>query len=63
MPIFKIAKNVLNEEELEILMLYIVSGYKHREIADIVQKPLGTVLWSYNNSIKKLKKAIKNKEV
>ena len=63
MPIFKIAKNVLNEEELEILMLYIVSGYKHREITDIVQKPLGTVLWSYNNSIKKLKKAIKNKEV
>lgn len=63
MPIFKIAKDILGEEELQILMLYIVNGYKHREIADIVQKPLGTVLWSYNNSIKKLQKALKNKEV
>lgn len=63
MPIFKIAKEVLTTEELEIVMLYVVNGYKHREIAQIVDKPLGTVLWSYNNSLKKLKKAIKNKEV
>ena len=63
MPIFKIAKDILSSEELEILMLYVVSGYKHREIADMLDKPLGTVLWSYNNSIKKLKKAIKDTEV
>ena len=63
MPIFKIAKDVLSQEELEILVLYVVSGYKHREIAEILNKPLGTILWSYNNSIKKLQKAIKNKEV
>lgn len=63
MPIFKIAKDVLSTEELEILTLYVVSGYKHREIAEMLDKPLGTILWSYNNSIKKLKKAIKNKEV
>lgn len=63
MPIFKVAKEVLSNEELEIVMLYVVSGYKHREIAKILKKPLGTILWSYNNSLKKLKKAIKNKEV
>lgn len=57
-PVFKIAKRVLNAEELTIVLLYSVNGYKHREIAKILDKPLGTVLWSYNNSLKKIKKAI-----
>lgn len=57
-PVFKIAKRVLNADELTIVLLHIVSGYKHREIASIVNKPLGTVLWSYNNSLKKIKKYI-----
>lgn len=57
-PVFKIAKRVLNSEELTIVLLYSVNGYKHREIAEILNKPLGTVLWSYNNSLKKIKKAI-----
>ncbi len=57
-PIFKIAKRILNSEELTIVLLHIVNGYKHREIAEIVNKPIGTVLWSYNNSLKKIKKYI-----
>lgn len=57
-PIFKIAKRVLNAEELTIVLLYTVNGYKHREIAEILNKPIGTILWSYNNSLKKIKKAI-----
>ena len=57
-PVFKIAKRVLNAEELTIVLLYSVNGYKHREIAQILNKPLGTVLWSYNNSLKKIKKVI-----
>lgn len=57
-PVFKVAKRVLNADELTIVMLHIVSGYKHREIAQIVNRPLGSVLWSYNNSLKKLKKYI-----
>lgn len=57
-PVFKIAKKVLSAEELTIVLLYSVNGYKHREIAGIVGKPLGTVLWKYNNALKKIKKAI-----
>lgn len=57
-PIFKIAKRILNSEELTIVLLHVVNGYKHREIAEIVNKPIGTVLWSYNNSLKKIKKYI-----
>ena len=54
-PIFNIAKSVLNDTELQIVLMYAVSGYKHKEIAEIMDKPLGTVLWSYNNALKKLK--------
>ncbi len=54
-PIFKLAKKVLNENELTIVLMYAVSGYRHKEIAEILDKPLGTVLWSYNNALKKLK--------
>ena len=63
-PIFKICKKVLKTEELQILLLHVVAGYKHREIAVILDKPLGTVLWVYNNSLKKLKKSLgfKNEE-
>lgn len=54
-PIFNIAKSVLNDTELQVVMMYAVSGYKHKEIAEIMDKPLGTILWSYNNALKKLK--------
>lgn len=57
-PVFKIAKQVLSPDELSIILLYCVSGYKHREIAELLEKPLGTVLWSYRNALEKLKKNI-----
>lgn len=52
-------KKVLTTDEAQIVMLYVVAGFKHREIAEIVGKPVGTVLWTYNNSLKKLKKYLK----
>lgn len=55
-PIFKVCKQVLTKDELIVVLLHCVSGYKHREIAELINKPLGTVLWIYNNSLKKLKK-------
>ncbi len=52
-------KKLLSAEDAQIVMLHLVAGFKHREIADLLNKPLGTVLWSYNNSIKKLQKSLK----
>jgi len=46
---------ILTPEEKEIVLLKIVSGNVFREIADIVDKPLGTVLWIYNKAIKKIR--------
>lgn len=44
----------LNEEEREIVVMKIIGDMKHREIADVLGKPLGTVTWVYNEAIKRL---------
>lgn len=54
--IFDVAAKVLSEEEYEILMLCQVSGYKRREVAQLLQIPIGTVTWKNNEALKKLKK-------
>jgi RNA polymerase sigma factor (sigma-70 family) len=49
---------LLDHEERQIVILKDVSGMKHREIAQIVELPLGTVMWKYSRAIKKLRKGI-----
>ena len=48
--------SALDDEEREIVLLHAVDDYKHREIAEIMGKPIGTVTWIYNKAIKKMKK-------
>ncbi|NLL72716.1 MAG: RNA polymerase sigma factor [Clostridiales bacterium] len=48
--------NKLSDEESRIVMLYAVSGFKHREIADLLSLPLSTVLSKYRRALKKLRK-------
>ena len=55
--IFKIL-DLLESDEREVVTLHIINDLKFREIAQIVQKPLGTVLWIYNKAIKKLKEKV-----
>lgn len=45
----------LDDEKREIVILHVFWGYKHREIADMLKMPLGTVLWKYNEALKQLK--------
>ena len=49
---------VLNDEERQIIVMHVVTGMKHREIADQMNKPLGTVLSKYNRGLRKLKKSV-----
>jgi len=46
----------LDEDERQVFLLHIVDNMKHREIAKIVDKPLGTVLWLYQKALRKIKK-------
>lgn len=48
----------LTDEERQIVVLHAVSGFKHREIAAMLNLPLPTVLSKYSRAIKKLKKAL-----
>lgn len=48
----------LDESEVEIIVLHIVSNLKFREIAKQLNKPLSTVLSKYNRAMKKLNKII-----
>ncbi|MBM3909552.1 MAG: RNA polymerase sigma factor [Firmicutes bacterium] len=58
-PVITLAKKILDQDEQKILFLYAISEYKHREIALIMDIPIGTVTWKYNQAIKKMKGALK----
>lgn len=47
--------DILDEDERLVVILKVVEELKHREIAKILEKPLGTVIWIYQNAMKKLK--------
>jgi len=52
----KEALNTLNDDERLIINLKIMGELTFREIARLLQKPIGTVTWKYNSSIKKLRR-------
>ncbi len=56
------ALNLLTLEEREIILLHAVSGLKHREIAELLDLPLATVLSKYHRALKKLRKYIEGVE-
>jgi len=47
--------SVLSKEDKKIVVLHAVYGYKHREIAELLNLPLGTVKRRYKESIDKMK--------
>jgi len=49
----------LNEKERDIVILRILVGFTLTEVACELNLPKGSVFWSYNNAMKKLKKALK----
>lgn len=52
------AINQLADEERQIVMLHAVSGFKHREIADFLEKPLATILSKYRRALSKLRNVL-----
>ena len=49
------AMRTLASDEIEIVSLRVYGDFKFREIADILQLPLGTALWKYQKTVKKLR--------
>ena len=54
--VLEAAVNKLNEDERTILLLHAVAGFKNKEIADLLDMPINTVLSKYNRTIRKMQK-------
>jgi len=52
------AMEVLTFEERQIVILHALTGMKHREIAELMDMPIGTVLSKYNRSLKKIRDSL-----
>lgn len=60
--VFDVARKTLSDEEYQIVMLCQVAGYKRREVAQMLDMPIGTVTWKNNEALKKLKQTLKEGE-
>lgn len=61
--LFELAAKTLSEEEYRILMMCQVAGYKRREVAAMLDMPIGTVTWKYNEALKKLRARLQKEDV
>lgn len=61
--LLSVMKRVLDEEEQRIVILHVVWGYKHKEIASMTDCPIGTVTSKYKRAVDKLKAAWKEERV
>jgi RNA polymerase sigma-70 factor (ECF subfamily) len=52
-------EEILDEKSFKIVVLHLVYDLKHREIAEYLDLPLGTVCSLYNISMKKIKSIYK----
>ena len=50
--------DALTDEEREIVSLHALTGFKHREIAEMMDLALPTVLSKYHRALKKLKSTL-----
>jgi len=48
----------LDDVSKQVVILHVINELKFKEIAKIINKPLGTVLWLYNKAIKELKRKV-----
>ena len=59
---YKLIYEILNKypknTEKEIVALKVLGGYTHKEISQMLGKPIGTVQWIYSMAVKKLKKLL-----
>lgn len=58
----EILSHLDSQLEREIVVYHVLLGYKFKEIATVVNEPLGTVLWRYNKALKTLRARVKEYE-
>jgi RNA polymerase sigma-70 factor, ECF subfamily len=53
---FDLMIEMLNEDQRSVVILKIADEMKFKDIAKVLEKPIGTVIWLYQEAIKTLKK-------
>ena len=53
--VLRAAMEALSDEERQIVALHALFGFRHREIAEVLELPLATVLSKYHRALKKLR--------
>ncbi len=61
-PLMKLMKQVLKEDEQQIIILHVIWRTKHKDIAKALNLPIGTVTSKYKRAIEKLKRAWKEEQ-
>ena len=56
--VFEVMGKVLTQKEEQIVLMHSIYEMGHKEIAEAIHMPLGSVTWAYNNAIKKLRKEL-----
>lgn len=56
--LLKAIRDLLTKSEYQIFILKTIHDYTHQEISNILKKPVGTITWKYQQTIKKLKKGL-----
>ena len=60
--VLQAALSGLSDEERQVVILHAVTGWKHREIAQLLEIPLATVLSKYRRALQKLKHTLEGGE-
>lgn len=58
-PLLDEIKTILNDKEFQLFTLRVLGEYTFKEISEITNTPIGTLTWSYQEIIKKIKTSLK----
>lgn len=61
-PVIQKMYQLLNETDIEIVTQHVLNDLTFKDISIALKMPLGTVLWRYNQAIKKLQKGVASNE-
>lgn len=53
---------ILKPQEFQIVVLHVINGLTHKEIAKITKRPLGSITWAYNNAMAKVRRELQNED-
>ena len=60
--LLKLVKDTLEEKECEVFLLHVLGEYTFQEISKMLDIPIGTLTWTYQESRKKLEAVLKKGE-